>query len=307
MGWIANTGKAIAAGIGKVGGALQKAGANFMELANNTRTKIVDANAAAKEAAEKANLQEALKKKMDDISNHVVTTDETEFESMVYSYLDTVNTDPLIHWGVIAASGAATGSKRFNVFTATDYLVGAIPGAQKLKNNKAVELLNYILKITMDPNLEGIPIGTAQISVTRDVDISESCFIVPEYNNKEYRADNAVPRLREWAISGYLSTLSSFADYGLIIKPTIVVQMKLLDTYAKSRRPLWFKTSNGTFYRVQIKHMQITQDPTMMNGAKIDLVLKEYYPMVIKSTLRNSSTAVQLSDLEAAKLSENYF
>ena len=212
---------------------------------------------------------------------------------MVYSYLDTVNTEPLVHWGVIAASGAATGSKRFNVFTATDYLVGAIPGAQKLKNNKAVELLNYILKITMDPNLEGIPIGTAQISVTRDVDISESCFIVPEFNNKEYRADNAVPRLREWTISGYLSTLSSFADYGLIIKPTIVVQMKLLDTYAKSRRPLWFKTSNGTFYRVQIKHMQITQDPTMMNGAKIDLVLKEYYPFVISSTMRASSTAVE--------------
>ena len=306
MGWPRNAINAVKAGLGKVGGALQKAGANFMDLANNTRTKIVDANAAAKEAAEKANLQEALKKKMDDISNHVVSTDETEFESMIYSYLDTVNTEPLVHWGVIAASGAATGSKRFNMFTATDYFVGAIPGAQKLKNNKAVELLNYILKITMDPNIEGIPIGTAQISVTRDVDISESCFIVPEFNNKEYRADNAVPRLREWSISGYLSTLSSFADYGLIIKPTIVVQMKLLDTYAKSRRPLWFKTSNGTFYRVQIKHMQITQDPTMMNGAKIDLVLKEYYPFVISSTMRASSTAVEVSDLEAAKLNENY-
>ena len=75
MGWPRNAINAVKAGLGKVGGALQKAGTNFMDLANNTKTKIVDANAAAKEAAEKANLQEALKKKMDDISNHVVTTD----------------------------------------------------------------------------------------------------------------------------------------------------------------------------------------------------------------------------------------
>jgi len=299
MGWIPNAVNAIKAGVGKVGDVFSNAKASFLDLADKTRTKIIDANAAAKQKAEEANLKEAISKKMEDISNHVVSTDETEFESMIYSYLDTVNTDPLVHWGVIAASGAATGSERFNMFTATDYFVGAIPGASYLKNNKAVELLNYILKITMDPNIEGIPIGTSQISVTRDVDISESCFIVPKMNNKEYRADNAVPRLREWTINGYLSTMSSFADYGLIIKPTIVVQMKLLDTYAKSRRPVWFKTSNGTFHRVQIKHMQITQDPTMMNGAKVDIILKEYFPIVVSSTLRSSSTAVEVDYSES--------
>ena len=284
----------------KVKTALTNAKESFMNLASKVGTKVTDAYDTAKakvqDMKENDTIKKAVNEKIDEINNHVISTDETEFEKIIYSYLDTVNTDPLVHWSVIAASGVSTGSKRFNMFTATDYFVGAIPGASGLKDNKAVELLNYILKITMDPNIEGIPIGTSQISVTRDVDISESCFIVPQANNKEYRADNAVPRLREWTVNGYLSTMSTFADYGLVIKPTIIVQMKLLDTYAKSRRPVWFKTSNGTFHRVQIKHMQITQDPTMMNGAKIDLVLKEYYPIVINSTLRSSSTAEETTE-----------
>lgn len=299
MGFVANAWNAVKAGVGRVGNAFSKVQTSFDQLNEKIIQGRTNANSGVEDNVEKINLQEKLNQKLDDISNHVISTEDTEFEKIVYAYLDTVNTEPLVHWGVIAASGIATGSKRFNVFTATDYVVGAIPGAQYLKNNKAVELLNYILKITMDPNIEGIPIGTSQISVTRDVDISESCFIVPDMNTKEYRADNSVPRLREWAITGYLSTMASFADYGLIIKPTIVIQMKLLDTYAKSRRPVWFKTNNGTFYRVQIKHMQITQDPTMMNGAKIDLVLKEYYPIVVTTTLRSSSTAEQVSQEEA--------
>ena len=295
----------------KVKDALSSAKESFMKLASNVGNKVTDAYDTVKNKVQdmKGNdtIKKAVNEKIDEINNHVISTDETEFEKTVYTYLDTVNTEPLMHWSAIAASGVTTGSKRFNMFTATDYVVGAIPGASVLKDNKAVDLLNYILKITMDPNIEGIPIGASQISVTRDVDISESCFIVPKSDNKEYRADNAVPRLREWTISGYLSTMSTFADYGLVIKPTILVQMKLLDTYAKSRRPVWFKTSNGTFHRVQIKHMVIAQDPTMMNGAKIDLVLKEYFPIVINSTLRSSSTAEEVSSDDEGLITKDLF
>lgn len=283
--------------------------ANFFTRAKERNKQLVNKNSATTDVFEDivkdsegkkgGKIKQAIENKYKDITEGAISTDDTAFETSIYEYLDTVNTEPLLHWGVIVTTGVSVGSRRFNHFTASDSLIGKIPYADKLKNNKAMELINYVLKITMDPNIEGIPIGTSQISVTRDVDISESCFIIPDEGSKEYRADNAVPRLREWSLTGYLSTMASFADYGIMIKPTILIQMKLLDTYAKSRRPVWFKTNNGTFYRVQIKHMQITQDPTMMNGAKIDVVLKEYYPIIVNSTLRSTTVAEESSEEEA--------
>lgn len=274
----------------------------FKNLISKLKRNPTDINKAVEDTVEKKKsgwFKDAISKKYEEIKEGTISTEDTGFEKLIYEFLDTVNTEPLLHWGVIITDAVAVGSRRFHVFTASDELIGKIPYVGKLKNNRAVEMINYLFQITMDPNIEGIPIGTAQISVTRDVDISESCFIVPEDKTKEYKADNSVPRLREWSISGYIATMSSFADYGLIIKPTILVQMKLLDTYAKSRRPVWFKSNNGTFHRVQIKHLQITQDPTMMNGAKVDIQLKEYFPITVKTTLRSSTTSEQVTEEEA--------
>lgn len=285
---------------------LVKTETSFNDLITEQKGQTTDVYTTVTNTVEKkkgGKIKQAVSKTYNSIKEHSISTEDTEFETLIYEYLDTVNTEPLLHWGVIATDAAAVGNRRFNHFTASDWVIGKIPYADKLKDNKAVDLINYLLKITMDPNIEGIPIGASQITMTRDVDISESCFIVPDKHTKEYRADNSVPRLREWSISGYLATMSSFADYGLVIKPTILVQMKLLDTYAKSRRPVWFKSNNGSFHRVQIKHLQITQDPTMMNGAKIEIQLKEYFPIMVTTTLRSSSTSEQVSE-EEAKTSE---
>lgn len=240
-----------------------------------------------------------------------VDTDPTAFEERVYRYLDTVSTGKwyMLHWGAMLATGAQSGTKRFNMMTGITNLLslgdgGVISnvnvgqGANRFVND-VVHMINYTLQILSDPNIEGIPISAASISVTRDVDISESVFIVPADKTKINRCDNSVPRLREWTISGYLTTLSTILDGYLLYKPTLMVQVKLLDTYAKSRRPLWFKSNNFDFHRVQIKHLTLSQDPTMMNGVKVDVVLKEYFPIEIDCTYKTSENASAETESEA--------
>ena len=117
--------------------------------------------------------------------------------------------------------------------------------------------------------------------------------------NKEYRASNSVPRLREWTLSGYVSTISAMIDAPFLIKPTIQLQCLLLDTYAKSRRPVWFKTNTGAFHKVLIKSLTMTQQPEWMNGVKVDIVLKEFLPVIAHSKLADTGSADKSNEEEA--------
>lgn len=225
-------------------------------------------------------------------------SDDFLFDRAVYAWLDTVNSMPYLHWAEILAVNYDTGSRRFKMFSALSDL--AISGmGTNIGQTELMTRINEIFKLTMEPNIEGIPIGTAQITVRRDVDVSESCLIVAESMNKEYRVSNSVPRLREWTLSGYVSSISVMIDAPFLIKPTIQLQCLLLDTYAKSRRPVWFKTNTGAFHKVLIKNLTMTQQPEWMNGVKVDIVLKEFMPVIAHSKLADTGSADKSNEEEA--------
>ena len=94
-------------------------------------------------------------------------------------------------------------------------------------------------KALVVPNIAGIPISSPKVETNKEVEVSESMVIVQSTATKKYWTDNSVPRLKEWTVSGYL-TSSSPLDTGLQIKPSLKWQAYYLDVCADSRRPVLF-------------------------------------------------------------------
>lgn len=146
-------------------------------------------------------------------------------------------------------------------------------------------------KTLVEPNIAGVPISASHIETGREVEISESMVIVQDAAQKKYWTDNAVPRLKEWTLEGYL-TSSSALDNGFIIKPSLTWQSYYLDVCAKSRRPVMFKTNRGEFVKVQITSLRTEEDATYNNVIKVYISLKEYNPYTISADIRDIGIAV---------------
>lgn len=135
-------------------------------------------------------------------------------------------------------------------------------------------------KALIQPNLAGIPISSAKVETNKEVEISESMVIVQSKSTKQYQTDNAVPRLKEWIVTGYLTSVSPL-DIGCLIKPTLQWQIFYLETCADSRRPVIFKTNRGEFKKVQITNLHTVEEASYNNGIEISVTLKEYNPYTI--------------------------
>ena len=129
-----------------------------------------------------------------------------------------------------------------------------------------------------EPNIGDISITTTSSITSREIEVSEQQVIVQSEGTRKYYTDNAVPRLKEWQITGYLTSMSTVIDTGWVVKPTLTHQQYYLDTVASSRRPVLFKTSRGEFLYVQITSLSFEEDPTYNNAIKINCSLKEYNP-----------------------------
>lgn len=151
-----------------------------------------------------------------------------------------------------------------------------------IPSNIATDVMNQLNLTTMDPNIEGIPIHTDAISVTRDVEVSTTPVIVQSLGIKEQKIDNATPHPRVWELTGYLSEEPS-TDAMLVIKPSLLMQTKYLDSMAVSRKPCWFKTNNSEFYQVLIESLNMSQEPQAINLIKISLRLREYVPLAVNA------------------------
>lgn len=145
-------------------------------------------------------------------------------------------------------------------------------------------------KVLAEPNIAGVPISTERIETGREIEVSESMVIVQEAAQKKYWTDNAVPRLKEWTITGYL-TSSSALDIGCIIKPSLSWQIYYLDVCAKSRRPVLFKTNRGEFVKVQITNLRTDEEASYNNAIKIYISLKEYNPYTVSADIRDIGIA----------------
>lgn len=158
--------------------------------------------------------------------------------------------------------------------------ISALMPTASLLINKAVAM----------PNVAGIPISSAKVETNKDVEVSESMVIVQSLATKKYWTDNAVPRLKEWVVTGYLTSTSPL-DSGLVIKPSLSWQLRYLNLCADSRRPVLFKTSRGDFEKVQITNLHTVEEATYNNGVEISISLKEYNPYFISSSTGDNEEA----------------
>jgi hypothetical protein len=181
---------------------------------------------------------------------------------------------------VILGNNAASMHKNTHggyVASFMDAIIGSDVG-QALVNNQAFALIN---KAMVEPNIAGIPISAPKIETNKDVEISEQMVIVQSSDTKKYWTDNAVPRLKEWTVTGYLTSFTPL-DTGLLIKPSLAWQIYFLNVCADSRRPVVFKTNRNEFVKVQIMNLHTTEEASYNNAIEVSITLKEYNPMMVQ-------------------------
>lgn len=174
----------------------------------------------------------------------------------------------------------------YEAMALSDLSMTSTPFGQAL--NKG-ELL--AMQALMQPNIAGIPISSPKIETNREVEVSEAMVIVQSKALKQYWTDNAVPRLKEWTVDGYLTSISPL-DTGHLIKPSIQWQVFYLDVCARSRRPVIFKTNRGEFVKVQITSLHTTEEASYNNGVQVSLTLKEYNPYYIDKVNGDTEVAI---------------
>lgn len=216
------------------------------------------------------------------------TTSKTNVNSEISEgfdkWLDTVTTLPFMHKTVMFGTSllASTKAVRGTMSLIANSVVGSdFFSTAKTGLSKAADLLNKLNQLLMSPNIEGIPINATSVKVSREVDISESLVIVQDTYGKDYKTDNAVPHLREWNLEGYLTSVSNL-DNMLLIKPTLILQMKYLDACAASRKPVWFKTDNNEFFKVQITRLYFERVAESTNAVHVLVSLKEFKPYIVE-------------------------
>lgn len=216
------------------------------------------------------------------------TTSKTNVNSEISEgfdkWLDTVTTLPFMHKTVMFGTSllASTKAVRGTMSLIANSVVGSdFFSTAKTGLSKAADLLNKLNQLLMSPNIEGIPINATSVKVSREVDISESLVIVQDTYGKDYKTDNAVPHLREWNLEGYLTSVSNL-DNMLLIKPTLMLQMKYLDACAASRKPVWFKTDNNEFFKVQITRLYFERVAESTNAVHVLVSLKEFKPYIVE-------------------------
>lgn len=176
--------------------------------------------------------------------------------------------------------------------------VGVMDAVQKMPAGstsipgRTTSMLMEVDRALMMPNIAGIPITTTSHVMSRDVEISEQQVIVQAEGLRRYWTDNAVPRLKEFNIEGYLTSNSPVIDRGVTLKPSLTLQQFYLDTAAASRRPVLYKSSRGEFMKVQITNLRFEEDPTYNNCIKIRCAMKEYNPYVVTDLLDGPAQAV---------------
>lgn len=139
-------------------------------------------------------------------------------------------------------------------------------------------------KTLMLPNIEGVPISSSVVNTDRSVDVGEHSMIVQSSTKKQYWTDNAVPKLKEWTIEGYITT-SLTLDNLYLVKPSLKMQINFLDMCAESRRPVLFKDNRGEFIFVNIMNLRTIEEASYNNAIKVSISLKEYKPFTVTNAV----------------------
>lgn len=181
----------------------------------------------------------------------------------------------------------------------TDISVLSSAGISSIANLISGEMQELWEKTLMVPNIEGVPISTATIETSRDVDVGDQVMIVQSTSQKRYWTDNAVPKMKEWVVSGYI-TPQLLLDSMYAVKPSLKIQHEFLDICAASRRPVLFKDNRGEFIFVQIMSLHTTEEASYNNAIKVTISLKEYKPFTVNNVTSLVDSATQDASILAA-------
>lgn len=174
----------------------------------------------------------------------------------------------------------------------TDISVLSSAGISSIANLISGEMQELWEKTLMVPNIEGVPISTATIETSRDVEVGDQVMIVQSTSQKQYWTDNAVPKMKEWVVSGYI-TPQLLLDSMYAVKPSLKMQHEFLDICAASRRPVLFKDNRGEFIFVQIMSLHTTEEASYNNAIKVTISLKEYKPFTVNNVTSLVDSATQ--------------
>lgn len=135
--------------------------------------------------------------------------------------------------------------------------------------------LSTIIESLNQPSLCYIPIQSESLAMRRTVDIGTTMLISQTNQKKDYVTDNSAPRPRTWSGSGYITSLVPLFENYLVIKPSLQVQMAVLDAAADSRQPIKFKTDTGEVVDVLVQDLQIASIPKGNNVKQITYTVQE--------------------------------
>lgn len=265
---------------------------------------------------------------LDDKIATAYTNPDSLKDTALSIWLDTVLTKPLAHWGIIALGQQLLGSHTqlghtltgtigvksnsvlslieaatFDPISLAEGTLSKItPNAVTSMMVKSAEIMNYLYDILRDPNIEGIPIHTATLSVSREVDVSENPVIMQKDAQRAYVQDNAVPRPRKWNLDGYLMATNKMIDGFSVVKPTLIAQQKFLDFIARSRRPVWFKDHNCEFHLILITSIHMESTATTNTGVHVTLQLSEYTPLQVTTNSFSDILSMYALDQEGGAI-----
>lgn len=252
-----------------------------------------------------------------------------QFFSSAYNWLSTALSSPTGHKLKIVTSAysmgtnAVTGIRRFASTQggAAGVIMGIATGtliADKLSsltnmlsggltssrfNGASQEIfqgINAILDELKNPNVDGIPIHATKEVLSQDIEVGEQVVIVQDSASKEVCVDNVVPKLRQFSVQGYLmANQLTLVDPYLVLKPSLQLQKRVLQAYANSRKPVWYKTGDNEFIVCLIKHIETGRTEKGLNAIEISMQLQEFKVWYTESTVRSPTKGKSVSSIGA--------
>ncbi len=190
---------------------------------------------------------------------------------------------------------AITGFSTGGVFAAVDF--------KSLGASTLTSLSDYITSVLTQPMIGIIPIDTERITMVQDVDVSNTMVLSQTTNSNEYITDNTAPKPRVWTLSGYITSLATTMESFLLIKPTLILQKKLLESYAVKRSPIVFKTEYGEIIKkAVIQKLSISNDSKMMNAYRVEATIQEVSVLTTETGTTTSSLPTSSSIKNAGTL-----
>lgn len=188
---------------------------------------------------------------------------------------------------ILNGTNAVTGIHRFGASEGLNNVVATVGFvANQLVTAVSPEVwraTNILLDELKNPNVGGIPIHADSEMESHDSDVGQHLLIRQSRQTKEYVADNVVPKPISWTIKGYIMAARNNLDAALIIKPSLLMQRRMLQYYKDTRMPVVFKTHDNRFYTVLISHFDTSYTAQALNALAVNLTLTEFNAMTVDS------------------------